>query len=66
MNKRLQVEHPVTWNDYKFGLGRTTNQNSSGERREFSQEDLKIHGHAIELRGYMQKTQTISHQALMS
>ena len=52
MNTRLQVEHPVT--EYITGIDLVEEQIkiASGERLSFSQEDLKINGHAVELRVY--------------
>jgi len=50
MNTRLQVEHPVT--EYITGLDLVREQIliAEGAPLSFSQEDLRIHGHAIELR----------------
>lgn len=52
MNTRLQVEHPVT--EEITGLDMVALQISiaKGESLPFNQEDLKINGHAIELRVY--------------
>lgn len=52
MNTRLQVEHPVT--EYITGLDLVKEQIkvARGERLSFRQEDLKILGHAIEIRVY--------------
>ena len=52
MNTRLQVEHPVT--EYITGLDLVKEQIqiAEGEKLSFSQSDLKIKGHAIELRVY--------------
>ncbi|MBA3647899.1 MAG: acetyl-CoA carboxylase biotin carboxylase subunit [Chitinophagales bacterium] len=50
INTRLQVEHPVT--EYITGLDLVKEQIkiSRGEKLSFTQNDLKITGHAIELR----------------
>ena len=50
MNTRLQVEHPVT--EFITGLDLVREQIliAEGKPLSFTQEELKIHGHAIELR----------------
>ncbi|SHF58425.1 propionyl-CoA carboxylase alpha chain [Salegentibacter echinorum] len=52
MNTRLQVEHPVT--EYITGVDLVAEQIkiARGEKLKFSQEDLIIKGHALELRVY--------------
>lgn len=52
MNTRLQVEHPVT--EYITGIDLVKMQIkiAEGDRLSFSQRELKIRGHAIELRVY--------------
>lgn len=52
MNTRLQVEHPVT--EFITGIDLVEQQIkvARGEKLQFSQEDLKINGHALELRVY--------------
>jgi propionyl-CoA carboxylase alpha chain len=52
MNTRLQVEHPVT--EWITGIDLVEQQIkvANGEKLSFSQEDLKINGHAMELRVY--------------
>jgi len=50
MNTRLQVEHPVTEQITGLDLVKEQILIARGEKLSFSQEDLKIHGHAIELR----------------
>ncbi|RUA11765.1 MAG: biotin carboxylase [Flavobacteriia bacterium] len=52
MNTRLQVEHPVT--EFITGIDLVEQQINiaRGEKLSFSQEDLKMNGHALELRVY--------------
>ncbi len=52
MNTRLQVEHPVT--EFITGLDLVEQQIkiARGEKLTFSQEELKVKGHAVELRVY--------------
>ena len=52
MNTRLQVEHPVT--EYITGVDLVAEQIkvARGEKLSFTQDDLKIKGHAVELRIY--------------
>ncbi|SFA46953.1 acetyl-CoA carboxylase, biotin carboxylase subunit [Pedobacter suwonensis] len=52
MNTRLQVEHPVTELITGIDLIKEQIKIASGEKLSFSQDDLKISGHAIELRVY--------------
>ncbi|KQM63871.1 biotin carboxylase [Pedobacter sp. Leaf216] len=52
MNTRLQVEHPVTELITGIDLVKEQIKIASGEKLSFSQEDLKISGHAVELRVY--------------
>ncbi|WP_316821491.1 acetyl-CoA carboxylase biotin carboxylase subunit [Pedobacter gandavensis] len=52
MNTRLQVEHPVTELITGLDLVKEQIKIARGETLSYSQEDLKIHGHAIELRVY--------------
>lgn len=52
MNTRLQVEHPVTELITGIDLVEQQIKVARGEALEFSQEDLKIKGHALELRIY--------------
>jgi len=50
MNTRLQVEHPVTELITGLDIVRQQILIAEGVELNFKQEDLKIHGHAIELR----------------
>jgi acetyl-CoA carboxylase biotin carboxylase subunit len=50
MNTRLQVEHPVTEGIFGVDLVREQIRVASGLPMSFSQSDLKINGHAIEVR----------------
>ena len=50
MNTRLQVEHPVTEAIFGVDLVREQIRVASGLPMSFSQADLKINGHAIEVR----------------
>ena len=52
MNTRLQVEHPVTEMITGLDLVKEQIKIARGERLSYQQEDLKINGHAIELRVY--------------
>lgn len=52
MNTRLQVEHPVTEMITGVDLVKEQIKIARGERLSFKQEDLKIRGHAIEVRVY--------------
>ncbi|MGZ5243697.1 MAG: acetyl-CoA carboxylase biotin carboxylase subunit, partial [Bacteroidia bacterium] len=52
MNTRLQVEHPVTEMITGIDLVKEQVRIARGEKLSFTQDDLKINGHAIELRIY--------------
>jgi len=52
MNTRLQVEHPVTELITGLDLVEEQIKIARGEKLSYSQDDLSIHGHAIELRVY--------------
>jgi acetyl-CoA carboxylase biotin carboxylase subunit len=57
MNTRLQVEHPVTEMITGIDLVEQQINIARGEKIAFTQEDLKINGHAIELRVYAEDPQ---------
>lgn len=52
MNTRLQVEHPVTEMITGLDLVKEQIKIARGEKLSFTQSDLKINGHAIEVRVY--------------
>ncbi len=52
MNTRLQVEHPVTEQITGLDLVKLQIQIAEGGKIPFRQEDLKINGHAVEIRVY--------------
>lgn len=52
MNTRLQVEHPVTEIITNVDLVELQIRIARGEALQIKQEDLKVHGHALELRVY--------------
>jgi acetyl-CoA carboxylase biotin carboxylase subunit len=52
MNTRLQVEHPVTEMITGFDIVKEQIRIANGEKLSVTQNDLRIHGHAIECRVY--------------
>ncbi len=52
MNTRLQVEHPVTEMITGIDLVKEQIKVARGEKLSFTQDDLKINGHALEIRVY--------------
>ena len=52
MNTRLQVEHPVTEMITGIDLVEEQIKIARGEKLSFTQDDLSINGHAVELRVY--------------
>jgi propionyl-CoA carboxylase alpha chain len=57
MNTRLQVEHPVSEMISGLDLVKEQIKIARGEKLSFTQEDLKINGHALELRVYAEDPQ---------
>jgi len=64
MNTRLQVEHPVTEMITGIDLVKEQIQIARGEKLSFEQKDLKINGHAVEVRVYAEDPVIIFYQIL--
>ncbi len=58
MNTRLQVEHPVTEMITGIDLVEAQIKIARGEKLTFTQNDLKINGHAVEVRVYAEDSLT--------
>ncbi|MFI5714278.1 biotin carboxylase N-terminal domain-containing protein [Nocardia sp. NPDC051750] len=52
MNTRLQVEHPVTEMITGFDLVESQIRIAAGQRFRVAQDDIRLHGHAVEARVY--------------
>jgi len=50
MNTRIQVEHPVTEEVYRFDLVKEQLKIAQGEKISLNQKDMRIQGHSIECR----------------
>ncbi len=55
VNTRVQVEHPITEMVYGLDIIKEQIRIAQGERLSFTQDDVVIHGHAIECRIYAEE-----------
>src|SRR5699024_4122911 len=59
MNTRLQVEHPITEEVTGIDIVKQQIKIAYGESISFNQDDIKLNGHAMEVRIYAEDTKTL-------